>query len=92
MAVRERPDLILLDINLPGMDGYGALERLREDPVTQSIPVIAVTANAMVRDVERGMAAGFFAYLAKPLDVSLFFETIDEGLRSVGHLKAGARR
>jgi len=92
VAVRERPDLILLDINLPGMDGYEALERLREDPVTQSIPVIAVTANAMVRDVERGMAAGFFAYLAKPLDVSLFFETIDEGLRSVGHLKAGARR
>jgi signal transduction histidine kinase/ActR/RegA family two-component response regulator len=69
MAVAERPDLILLDIQLPGIDGYEVLRRLRADEHTRAIPVIAISANAMTGDVEAGLAAGFDAYLTKPLDI-----------------------
>ncbi len=77
LARTGRPDLILLDINMPGMDGYQVLEVLRADAVTRSIPVIALTANAMPRDIERGKAAGFSDYLTKPIDVPSFFAAID---------------
>jgi CheY-like chemotaxis protein len=80
IAAERHPDLILLDINLPGMDGFDALRRLRENPVTRDIPVVALTANAMIRDIERGMAAGFDAYLTKPIDVAEFFDMIDRCL------------
>jgi len=80
IAVNQRPSLILLDINLPGMDGFEALHRLREHPVTRDIPVVAVTANAMVRDIERGKAAGFTDYLTKPIDISRFFSMLDRCL------------
>ncbi|MHA7816884.1 MAG: hybrid sensor histidine kinase/response regulator [Pseudohaliea sp.] len=77
LAARERPALILLDINLPGMDGFEALRRLRENPVTRDTPVLAVTANAMPRDVERGRKAGFADYLTKPLDLAELLARID---------------
>ncbi len=77
LARAHRPDLILLDINLPGMDGYQVMEVLKADANLGRIPVIAVTANAMPSDVERGMAAGFADYLAKPLDVVRFDQSID---------------
>lgn len=80
IAKSQRLDLILLDINLPGMDGFEALRQLRSNPLTQNIPVIAVTANAMRRDVERGLAAGFAAYLTKPLDIAAFLKTLDRCL------------
>ena len=80
LARSNRPDLILLDINMPGMDGYQLLQVLKTDPLTRSIPVVALTANAMPRDIERGMAAGFSDYLTKPIDVTLFFATIDNVL------------
>jgi signal transduction histidine kinase/CheY-like chemotaxis protein len=82
IARRRQPQLILVDINLPGMDGFAALRHLREDPATAAIPVVAVTANAMRRDIERGQAAGFAAYLTKPLDFGTFIATIDRCLRS----------
>jgi len=66
LAEREKPDLILMDINLPGMDGYAALSALRGDDALAGIPVVAVTANAMKGDRERGLAAGFSEYLTKP--------------------------
>jgi PAS domain S-box-containing protein len=69
MARANPPDLILMDINLTGMDGYQALLKLKEDTITAAIPVIALTANAMKGDRERGMAAGFADYLTKPLDI-----------------------
>jgi hypothetical protein len=69
LALSHKPDLILLDINMPGMDGYQVLEVLRATDSLKNIPVIAVTANAMPRDIERGMAAGFNDYLAKPIDI-----------------------
>jgi CheY-like chemotaxis protein/anti-sigma regulatory factor (Ser/Thr protein kinase) len=80
LAKAHRPELILMDLNLPGMSGLEALRVLREDPETAAIPVIALTANAMPRDVERGLAAGFFRYLTKPIDISMFNEAIDSTL------------
>jgi CheY-like chemotaxis protein len=80
IALRSRPDLILLDINLPGMDGLEVLRQLKAHPATCTIPVIAVTANAMARDIERGMATGFSDYLSKPIKVAGFFETLDRCL------------
>lgn len=68
-ARAELPDLILMDISLPGMDGYAALSALLADPATRHIPVVALSANAMPADVECGMAAGFADYLTKPLDL-----------------------
>jgi CheY-like chemotaxis protein len=76
LAHEQRPDLILLDIQLPGMDGYEVLRRLRADAATRGIPVIAVSANAMPGDVARGRAAGFDDYLTKPIDQPLLMATL----------------
>lgn len=77
LARAHRPDLILMDISLPGMDGYEALERLRDFEETRDIPVVALSSNAMPHDVKRGMSAGFTKYLTKPLNVREFFEVVD---------------
>lgn len=69
LAKAHNPALILLDINLPGMSGFEALRHLKNDPMTCDIPVIAISANAMERDVKKGLAAGFVDYLTKPLDI-----------------------
>ena len=74
------PEVILMDINLPGISGFKVLEILREDPATAHIPVIALSANAMPRDIEKGMAAGFFRYLTKPIKVKELMETLHEAL------------
>ena len=65
----RRPDVVIMDINLPGMSGLEALEALRKDPRTAAIPVIALTAAASERDRQRGMQAGFYRYLTKPVKV-----------------------
>ena len=80
LARTLRPSLILLDIHLPEMDGYAVLERLRQHEATRRIPVIAVSAHAMARDLERGRAAGFAAYLTKPLDIAQLLRVVDEAL------------
>jgi signal transduction histidine kinase/ActR/RegA family two-component response regulator len=77
LARSRRPDVILTDLNLPGMSGLEVLAALRRDPDTASIPVIALTANAMPHDIERGLAAGFTRYLTKPIDIDKFNEAID---------------
>jgi two-component system cell cycle response regulator DivK len=69
LARSHQPDLILMDIQLPGMDGVEALTRLREDASTAEIPVVALTAFAMKEDRERLLAAGFRGYIEKPLSV-----------------------
>jgi PAS domain S-box-containing protein len=81
LARVERPALILMDINLPGMDGYAALTALRNDPRTDGVPVIAVSANAMKGDEKRGLEAGFAAYLTKPIDIPTLFRAVDGLLR-----------
>jgi signal transduction histidine kinase/ActR/RegA family two-component response regulator len=77
LARAHRPDIILMDINLPGLNGIDALKLLANDPRTAHIPVIALTANAMPRDVEKGLAAGFFRYLIKPINIDEFTEAIN---------------
>jgi CheY-like chemotaxis protein len=72
LAGQELPDLILLDIQLPDLDGVSALLRLRADDTTAAIPVVALTASAMTQDQERFLAAGFDGYLSKPISVKEF--------------------
>jgi len=69
LATEHLPNLVLMDIQLPDMDGVEALRRLRKEKLTASIPVLALTAQAMLGDRERFLAAGFDGYLAKPVDV-----------------------
>ena len=80
LARTNQPDVILMDINLPGISGIEALKILREDRATAHIPVVALSANAMPRDVEKGLQAGFFRYLTKPIKVDEFMDTLDVAL------------
>jgi CheY-like chemotaxis protein len=80
IARAAQPDVILMDINLPGISGVKALRILAEDPATAHIPVIALSANAMPRDISKGLEAGFFRYLTKPIRVDEFMETLDVAL------------
>lgn len=79
----RKPELILLDINMPGMNGYQVLGVLQASPATRHIPVVAVTANAMRRDIQRGLQAGFSDYLTKPIDIDRFNTLLDHHLRGV---------
>jgi PAS domain S-box-containing protein len=81
LARNNRPEVILMDINLPGISGIEALKILREDPATMHIPVVALSANAMPRDIEKGLQAGFFQYLTKPIRVGEFMNTLDTALK-----------
>ena len=74
------PQVILMDINLPGISGIEALKILREDPATARIPVVALSANAMPRDIAKGLELGFFRYLTKPIKVKEFMDTLNEAL------------
>jgi len=80
LAQRYLPDVILLDIHLPGMDGYAVLKALRAQPETRGIPVIALSADAMPPDVERGLAAGFRRYLTKPVKLPELVEAISQAM------------
>jgi len=82
MAQASRPDVILMDINLPGISGVAALRILAANPSTALIPVVAVSANAMPRDIEKGLEAGFFRYLTKPIKVTEFMNTLDLALEA----------
>jgi signal transduction histidine kinase/ActR/RegA family two-component response regulator len=77
LAQSALPTVILMDINLPGISGIDALKLLRKDPRTAHIPVVALSANAMPRDIEKGMEAGFFRYLTKPIKVNEFMDTLE---------------
>ena len=77
LARAYQPEVILMDINLPGLSGFGALKVLQEDPATRHIPVVALSANAVPRDIQKGMDAGFFRYLTKPINVVEFMDALD---------------
>lgn len=81
IARKHLPDVILMDINLPGISGIKALKILLEDPNTAHIPIVALSANAIPRDIEKGLEAGFFRYLTKPIKVVEFMETLDITLK-----------
>ena len=90
LALGRQPDLILLDINMPGMDGYQVLEVLKTYARTKSIPIIAVTANAVPRPAARGGTTGLADYLTKPLEVGKFLATVDYWLEKGQHDSADA--
>jgi len=87
MAQQDRPDLLLMDIQLPGMDGFEVLRRLRLDAATRDTPAIAVSASAMPSDIRNGLAAGFADYLTKPIEISSLFDAIGRAL--AGRPQAG---
>ena len=93
MARATLPDVILMDINLPGISGIEALKILQDDPTTAHIPVVALSANAIPRDIEKGLAAGFFLYLTKPINVKEFMAALDLVLKfaetQAAHIKPG---
>jgi CheY-like chemotaxis protein len=80
-AQAHLPDLILMDINLPGMGGIAAMELLRADPLTAHIPILALSANAVPHDIAKGLEAGFFDYLTKPIKVDRFMKALDAALQ-----------
>lgn len=83
LAMEHLPDLILLDINLPGMDGYQVLKQLRSKDASRNIPVIAISANAMPKDIKKGEEAGFDGYITKPVNVKELLETVENKLAMV---------
>jgi len=80
LARTSQPTVILMDINLPGISGVQALKILREDPATSHIPILAISANAMPRDIKIGLEAGFFHYLTKPIKIKEFLDAINVAL------------
>jgi CheY-like chemotaxis protein/anti-sigma regulatory factor (Ser/Thr protein kinase) len=81
IAEQHAPDLILLDINLPGMNGYKVLEELRGKTSSSHLPIIAVSANAMPDDIEKGLQAGFNDYITKPIEVNRLLDVVGKSLR-----------
>jgi len=81
LAEQRRPDLILMDLSLPRIDGWEATRRLKSSATTRAIPVIALTAHAMQGDAERALAVGCDGYLSKPIDEDLLFRTIRSVLK-----------
>ena len=80
MALKEKPDLVLMDIHLPGMNGIEALAKLRADPGTKAIPVFAFTASVMPQDRREITSAGFDGFLSKPIDLKEFLATINAAM------------
>ncbi len=85
LAIAHKPGLVLMDIQLPGMDGVSALQKLRADASTAAIPIVAMTASVMKEDRERFEQAGFDGFIMKPIDVKAFPELIR------GYVRAGRR-
>ena len=84
IAHATQPTVILMDINLPGISGFEALTILRADPATAHIPVVVLSANAMPSDIKKGLEAGFFHYLTKPIKVNELMDTLDVALEFAG--------
>ena len=80
LARDHHPDIVLMDINLPGMNGFEAMKILRSDIATAHIPILALSANAMPQDVERGLKAGFLSYITKPIKIAEFMQALDMAL------------
>ena len=84
LARAEKPQLVLMDVGLPGIDGLSATAALKSDPLTRSIPVIALTSHAMKGDRERILAAGCSGYITKPIDTRSLPRTVAEFIRQAG--------
>ena len=82
MAIEKKPDLVLMDIQLPGIDGIEALRQVRADPACSAIPIIAFTASVMQADRSQFSAAGFDGFLSKPINIKEFLETVKRVLET----------
>ena len=82
LAKEHKPDLILLDINLPGMDGFEVLKYLRQDDITRNTPIIAISANAMPSDIIKGQEAGFDKYITKPINIKELLSSVEDALKN----------
>jgi len=91
IARASLPDVILMDINLPDINGFEALKILQSDPLTTNIPVVALTANAMPRDIKKGLQAGFFLYITKPIKVDEFMEALNMALEFAGKISGKSK-
>ena len=91
-ARAAQPEMILMDVNLPDISGIEAMKILREDPITAHIPIVALSANAMPRDIKKGLEAGFFRYLTKPIKVNEFMDTLRMALEFAEQRAAELRR
>jgi CheY-like chemotaxis protein len=89
MAWADPPDLVLLDIQLPGMTGFEVLAALRADARTRTVPVVAVSANAMPQDLEQARVAGFDDYLTKPLELGRLLQVVEQALKHKATATAG---
>ena len=85
LAARNRPDLVLLDIQLPGMDGYAVARALRDNPELSAIPIVAVTSYAMAGDREKALRAGCSGYIEKPINPDTFLQQVESHLRQESH-------
>lgn len=90
LAQAQLPDVILMDINLPGISGIEAMNILYKDPATKHIPIIALSAHAMLNDIEKGLEAGFFKYLTKPIKINELMSALDAALTSAGNEQPSA--
>ena len=90
LAETRRPDIILMDIDLPGMNGIEAIEHLRANDKTRDIPVIALSADAMPEQINKSMEAGFLRYLTKPIKVDKLLDAIDAKPRKTAGAATGA--
>lgn len=91
-AAAVRPDLILMDINLPGMTGTELVGRLRADPSTADVPILALTAHAMDGDADVFLALGFNGYISKPIEVAAFRDTVRQTLAKDMHQRRGSAK
>ena len=80
LAKAHIPDLILMDIELPGMIGYEALKIIRKYPLLDSVPVIALSANSMESDIKKGLSTGFTDYISKPIQIASFLKKVNQYL------------
>jgi CheY-like chemotaxis protein len=81
MLKKCKPDVLLLDLNMPVLDGFATLRKVREDPGLAGLPVLAVTASAMRGDAEKALEAGFDGYLSKPVKAKMLFDELDRLLK-----------
>ena len=79
----QKPDLILMDLTMPEMDGWMAAEKIKENPITKSIPLIAITAHTLPRDRYRALQSGYDGYISKPIHVQSFLEVIDKAFEKI---------
>jgi len=85
MACSQNPDIIILDLSLPDLSGFDVLKKLQSEPAVSAVPVIALTGDSLPQDRAKGLEAGFFSYMTKPIDVKTFYSVIDSAKSAIAN-------